>query len=120
MLGGADGPAVQKAMDLLVRYGEALGAERLVDTNNVCATVGATTPFIRDYAAQHPEGLDAVFSEFSLDSAEVVKIPKVKAYSSHLQQGIDPVYAAEQGVSAELVQIYRRGEAFVGRMGCNC
>ena len=117
MLGGADGPAVQKAMDLLVRYGEALGAERLVDTNNVCATVGATTPFIRDYAAQHPEGLDAVFSEFSLDSAEVVKIPKVKAYSSHLQQGIDPVHAAEQGVSAELVQIYRRGEAFVGRMG---
>jgi len=117
MLGGADGPAVQKAMDLLVRYGGALGAERLVDTNNVCATVGATTPFIRDYAAQHPEGLDAVFSEFSLDSAEVVKIPKVKAYSSHLQQGIDPVHAAEQGVSAELVQIYRRGEAFVGRMG---
>jgi predicted aconitase len=117
MLDGADGPAVQKAMDLLVRYGEALGAERLVDTNNVCATVGATTPFIRDYAAQHPEGLDAVFSEFSLDSAEVVKIPKVKAYSSHLQQGIDPVHAAEQGVSAELVQIYRRGEAFVGRMG---
>ena len=42
MLDGADGPAVQKAMDLLVRYGEALGAERLVDTNNVCATVAQT------------------------------------------------------------------------------
>jgi predicted aconitase len=118
-LRGADGPAVQKAMDLLVRYGEALGAERLVDTNNVCATVGATTPFIRDYAAQHPEGLDAVFSEFSLDSAEVVKIPKVKAYSSHLQQGIDPNHAEEQGVSAELVKLYRKGEAYVGERGVN-
>jgi short-subunit dehydrogenase involved in D-alanine esterification of teichoic acids len=52
MLDGVEGPAVQKAMDLLVRYGEALGAERLVDTNNVCATVGATTPFIRDFAAR--------------------------------------------------------------------
>jgi len=26
MLDGRDGPAVQKAMDLLMRYGEALGA----------------------------------------------------------------------------------------------
>ncbi len=117
MLDGEDGPARQKAMDLLVRYGEALGAERLVDTNNVCATVGATTPFVRDYAAQHGGSFDAVFSEFSLDSAEVVTIPKVKAYSSHLQQGIDPTHAAEQGVSAELVQLYRRGEAYVASRG---
>jgi len=119
MLAGAKGPAVQKAMDLLLRYGEALGAERLVDTNNVCATVGATTPFIRDYAVRHPGGLDAVFSEFSLDSSEVVKIPKVKAYSSHLQQGIDPNHAQEQGVSPELVQLYRQGEAYVGERGVN-
>jgi hypothetical protein len=40
MYAGEQGPAVQKAMDLLVRYGEALGAERLVDTQNVC---GATS-----------------------------------------------------------------------------
>ena len=53
--------------DLLVRYGEALGASRMVDTNNVCGTVGATMPFLRDYAATHG-GLDAVFSEFNLDS----------------------------------------------------
>ena len=68
MLEGREGKARQKAMDLLVRYGEALGAERLVDTNNVCGTVGASTPFLRDYGAKH--GMDAVFSEFSLDSAE--------------------------------------------------
>jgi predicted aconitase len=28
MMDGRDGPAVARAMDLLVRYGEALGAER--------------------------------------------------------------------------------------------
>jgi predicted aconitase len=35
MLDGRDGKAKQKAMELLVRYAEALGAERFVDTNNV-------------------------------------------------------------------------------------
>jgi hypothetical protein len=104
-------------MDLLVRYGEALGAERLVDTNNVCGTVGATMPFLRDYAATHGGGMDAVFSEFSLDSAEVVQIPEVRAYSCHLQQGIDPAHAAQQGISPEVVKVYRDGEAFNNRIG---
>ena len=102
-------------MDLLVRYGEALGAERLVDTNNVCATAGATMPFLRDMAATR--GLDAVFSEFSLDSADVVEIPKVKVYSCHLQQGMDPAHAAQQELSAQAVQVYRKGEAFLARLG---
>ena len=69
MLDGAEGRARQKAMELLVRYGEALGAERLIETNNVCTTTGSATPFMRDYAAR---GFDAIFSEFNLDSREVV------------------------------------------------
>lgn len=116
MLDGRDGAAVQRAMDLLVRYGEALGASRLVDTNNVCGTVGATMPFLRDYAATHG-GLDAVFSEFNLDSPEVVEVPKAKVFSSHLQQGLDPQHAQRQGIDGEIVKLYRQGEAFTGRLG---
>jgi predicted aconitase len=116
MLDGRDGPAVARAMDLLVRYGEALGAERLVDTNNVCGTVGATMPFLRDWAGKHG-GMDAVFSEFSLDSADVVTIPKVRAFSSQLQQGLDPGKAATQHVAPELVKLYRQGEAYMGKLG---
>ncbi|WP_018438086.1 aconitase X [Paraburkholderia atlantica] len=116
MLDGRDGAAVQRAMDLLVRYGEALGAPRLVDTNNVCGTVGATMPFLRDYAAKHG-GLDAVFSEFNLDSPEVVEVPKAKVFSSHLQQGLDPQHAQRQGIDGEVVKLYRQGEAFTGRLG---
>ena len=115
LLDGAQGPARRKAMDLLVRYGEALGAERLVETNNVCGTVGASTPFLRDYGARH--GMDAVFSEFSLDSAEVVAIPKVEVYSSHLQQGLDPEQAEAQGIPPEVVKVYRQGEAYTARLG---
>ena len=51
--------------------GEALGAERLVDTNNVVGTVGSATPFVRDFALK-AGGFDAVFSEFNLDSDEVI------------------------------------------------
>jgi hypothetical protein len=115
MLDGRDGPARQKAMDLLVRYGEALGAGRLVDTNNVCGTVGASTPFLRDYGARH--GMDAVFSEFSLDSAEVVEIPKVSVHASHLQQGLDPDHAELQGIPPEVVKVYRQGEAYTMKLG---
>jgi predicted aconitase len=116
MLDGRQGKARQKAMDLLVRYGEALDAERLVDTRNVCGTMGATTPFLREYGQSHG-GLDAVFSEFNLDSAEVVEIPKVAVYSSHLQHGIDPDHAERQGIAPAVVTLHKNGEAWAASRG---
>lgn len=116
MRDGRDGAAIARAMDLLIRYGEALGAERLVETHNVCGTVTATTPFMRDFAYAKG-GLDAVFSEFNLDTEEVVATPRVRAFSSHLQLGFDPHHPAEMGVSEEIVQFYRRSEEAAARMG---
>jgi predicted aconitase len=116
MRDGRDGAAVAKAMDLLIRYGDALGAEALVETRNVCGTVTATTPFLRDFALQKG-GLDAVFSEFNLDSQDVVVTPKVKAFSSHLQLGFDPHHPVEMGVSEEIVQFYKKSEAAAAKMG---
>ena len=116
MRDGRDGAAVAAAMDLLVRYGEALGAEDLVETRNVCGTVTATTPFMRDFA-MGKGGLDAVFSEFNLDSATVVPTPKVRAFSSHLQLGFDPHHPAEMGVSEATVAFYRKSEAAAAKMG---
>src|SRR5512134_2357578 len=116
MRDGRDGAAVARAMDLLIRYGEALGAESLVETRNVCGTVTATTPFMRDFALAKG-GLDAVFSEFNLDSAEVVTTPKVRAFSSHLQLGFDPHHPVEMGVSEQVVEFYRRSEAAAAKMG---
>jgi predicted aconitase len=117
MADGTHGDAVAKAMDLLVRYGTALGAERFVETNNVCGTVTASTPFMRDFAMQTPGGLDAVYSEFNLDSRELVRVPKVKAYSSHLQLGFDPHHAKETGVNEQVLEFYQRSEAMASRMG---
>ena len=44
MLDGKEGPAVAAAMDLLIRYGEALGAEHLCDTRNVAGTMTQPSP----------------------------------------------------------------------------
>ena len=103
MRDGRDGAAVAAAMDLLMRYGEALGAERLVDTNNVAGTVSATTPFMRDFALQKG-GMDAVFSEFNLDTSAVVEVPPVKVFSTHLQLGFDPNQPERMGLSDEIVR----------------
>jgi len=116
MLDGRDGPAVQRAMDLLLRYGRALGAERLVETNNVVASISATTPFMRGFA-QRRGGMEGVFSEFSLDSDETVAIPKVKTFTSHVQLGFDPFNAARMGVDEQTVTFYRKGEAFITGLG---
>src|SRR5690606_2251109 len=44
MRDGAEGAAVAAAMDLLIRYGEALGAERLCETRNVAGTMTQPSP----------------------------------------------------------------------------
>ena len=53
--------------------GEALGAERLVETNNVAGAFNASTPSVRALAAR---GFDAVYSELNLDSHDVVEVPR--------------------------------------------
>ena len=48
ILAGGDGPACQRAMEVLVQYGQALGAERLVPTSNVCGGIPGGLPLIRE------------------------------------------------------------------------
>ncbi|MCL6592520.1 MAG: aconitase X catalytic domain-containing protein [Alicyclobacillus sp.] len=115
MLDGQHGLAKQRAMELLVRYGEALGAERLVHTNNVCGTLVSSNPFLREFAKQR--GADAVFSEFNLDSPEVLSIPPVTAYSCQLIQSVDPEFWQVQGVSREVYEAQQQMEAFSARLG---
>ena len=49
MLDGQSGRARQKAMELLVRYAEALGADRFVDTANVAGVPGSANPFLQNH-----------------------------------------------------------------------
>lgn len=119
MLDGAGGAAKQKAMELLVRYGEALGAERFVDTNNVAGVPGSSTLFLQNYYQEHAGagGYEAIFSLYDLDSDVIVAVPKAQAYTCHLQGGMDPELWAEQGMSREAFQHFREDEAEVAGHG---
>ena len=105
MLDGRDGVAVQRAMDLLVRYAEALGAERFVDTNNVAGVPGSSTQFVHQYYLSRGGGdFEDIWSRFDLDSDESFSIPKVRGNCCHLQGGLDPQRWVEQGKGLEALK----------------
>ncbi len=83
-------------MELLVRYGEALGAERLVETKNAATVTTVTNPVVRKVAMEH--GMDGVFSRFNLDSDEIVETPQFEASTCQLIHGIYRDEAREFGV----------------------
>lgn len=101
MLAGDDGPAVQAALELLVRYGELMGAERLIDTDNVCGANIFGPRHARVLGTTDPA---ALFSRFSLNLADPVEVPAFRAHSCQLigprdrdqweVQGIAPADAA--------------------------
>jgi len=115
MLAGDDGRAVQAALELLVRYGELMGAERLIDTDNVCGANIFGPRHARVLGTADPA---ALFSRFSLDLDETVEVPPFRAHSCQLigprdrdrwdLQGVAPAdagamddserYLAEKGV----------------------
>ena len=116
MLDGEHGRAKARAMELLVRYGEALGAERLVETNNVAGAFNASTPSVKHIVER---GMDSVFSELNLDSDEVVEVPRMAASTCQLITGIDNDNWKLQGASEELIGMQREAERYLGARGIN-
>jgi predicted aconitase len=108
MLDGRSGRARQKAMELLVRYARALGAERFVDTTNVAGVPGSRTPFLHRYYGGG--GYEVIFSRFDLDSDEVVDVPAMAVHSCHLQGGVDPENWQTLGAAADVRDRMLAGE----------
>ena len=119
MLDGSGGIAKQKAMELLVRYAEALGAERFVDTTNIAGVPGSSTLFLQKYFEEHggDGSFEAVFSLYDLDASEVMSVPKSEANCCHLQGGMDLAHWSELGMSREAMQHQRQDEAELERLG---
>ena len=110
MLDGASGPARRKAMELLVRYAEALGTDRFVETDNVAGVPGASSPYLNNYYKEHGGSYNAIFSLFDLDSDEIVEVPKMNVHSCHLQGGIDPENWQTLGAKPEHLKISQDSE----------
>jgi predicted aconitase len=116
ILNGDEGIARQKALELLIKYGEALGAERLVDTKNVCVSMKANPYPMKKWGTSTAD-VDAVFSQFYLDSEEPFEIPRAKAYTCRLIREMDPDHWEEQGVSTELHDLHLLTEKVCARIG---
>jgi len=118
MLDGHQGKACQKAMELLVRYAEALGAERFVDTTNVAGVPGSASAFLRNYYKDVPaSNYDAIFSHFDLDSDELIEVPLIAVHSCHLQGGVDPENWEILGASPAALELSQSREAFIAERG---
>ena len=118
MLDGGEGAAVQKAMELLVRYADALGAERFVETDNVAGVPGSSPQWVKDVYEADGGDYRAVFSRYDLDSDEAVDVPPMKAgFSCHLQGGMDPEHWPEMGMTPEAHANFTSDEAEVAARG---
>jgi predicted aconitase len=117
MRDGVHGPAVAKAMDLLIRYGEALGADDFVYTDNIAGVPGSSPKWVKEYYAADGGDYRAVFSRFDLDSDEVVDVPRINGFSCHLQGGMDPELWREQGMTEEAFANFQADEREVAGHG---
>jgi predicted aconitase len=112
MLDGGEGKAKQKAMDLLVRYGEALGAERFVDTTNVAGVPAYFTPVLLNYYnVTTDNAYDVIYSRFDLDSDEVVEVPRMMVNSCALQGGVDAEGWQTLGKNIDMLRMSETSEA---------
>lgn len=115
MLDGHEGKAKQRAMELLVRYAQALGCEEFVDTTNVAGVPGQSSVFLDNYYQDRFDApfshYDVLYSLFDLDSDDIFEVPRVATRSCHLQGGTDPVKWQVLGATADAARIGRASEA---------
>ncbi|RMF07636.1 MAG: DUF521 domain-containing protein [Alphaproteobacteria bacterium] len=123
VLDGSEGEARAHAMDLMVRYAKALGAERLVETNNVCGGVVGSLPGRRDVLPEDKRhDMNAVYSLLNLDSDKTLDIPPVKTNTYRLIEAMDADLYDVQGVGEETQRLVRETTAFCQKSGyqlCN-
>jgi predicted aconitase len=121
MLDGTRGKACQKAMELLVRYADALGAERFVDTTNVAGVPGSANPFLQQYYLSGEESsrgeYDVIFSRFDLDSDELVDVPQAAVRTCCLQGGADPEHWEALGTAPRVFRMHQEREQFAASHG---
>ena len=75
-------------MDLLIRYGDALGAEHLCRVRNVAGTMTQPSPVKHKLVKEG--GWAKSFAVINLDTDEDVDIPRMKVPTCQLQSGFGP------------------------------
>lgn len=117
MYDGSEGPAVAAAMDLLVRYGEGLGADRLCQTRNVAGTMTQPSP-VKARLMQEG-GWNKSFSVINLDCDDDIEIPPMRVPTCQLQHGFGKDALNVTPYSPHLVEMQDDAESFFTERGVN-
>ena len=117
MRDGAEGGAVAAAMDLLVRYGQALDADRLCDVRNVAGTMTQPSP-VKERLVKEG-GWDKAFAVINLDSDADLKIPAMRVPTCQLQHGFGADALDIVPYSRQNIELQASAESFYGRHGVN-
>ncbi|NLP84593.1 DUF521 domain-containing protein [Microbacterium sp. CFH 90308] len=117
MRDGAEGDAVAAAMDLLIRYADALGAERLVETRNVAGTMTQPSPAKAALFAEG--GWSRVYAVTNLDCDRDLDIPRMKVPTCQLQHGFGTDASGLTPYPDSSIALQEDAEAFVSERGVN-
>jgi predicted aconitase len=117
MRDGAEGPAVAAAMDLLIRYGEALGAERLCQVRNVAGTMTQPSPVKAKLVKEG--GWNKAFAVINLDSDSDLEIPDMRVPTCQLQHGFGQDALNVVPYPKQNIELQAQAESFYGRHGVN-
>jgi len=117
MRDGAEGPAVEAAMDLLIRYSAALDAERLCDIRNVAGTMTQPSPVKARLVKEH--GWDKAFAVINLDSDGDFEVPPMAVPTCQLQHGFGADALDIVPYPKQNIELQASAEAFYGRHGVN-
>jgi hypothetical protein len=88
MRDGAEGAATAAAMDLLIRYGDALACDRLCDVRNVAGTMTQPSP-VKERLVREG-GWDKAFAVINLDCDTDIEVPAMRVPTCQLQHGFGP------------------------------
>jgi predicted aconitase len=119
MRNGELGPARQKAIEFIVEYATALNAPRLVPISSVVGGMGSSK-FMIEFYKQSGGDMDAVFSEFNLNSSEKVEVPVLDVRTVTSINLTDPEQSLTIGVSEEIHDFCAASEHYAKAKGMQC
>lgn len=117
MRDGEEGEAVAAAMDLLIRYGEGLGAERFCDVKNVAGTSTQPSPAKNRLVKEY--GWAKAYAVINLDCDENIDIPKMRVPTCQLQHGFSDDALGVTPYNPHLVELQGEAESFASDKGIN-
>lgn len=115
ILAGEFGIAQQEGLKFLIRYGDALGAERLVDVQSVHTAMAVPEQFTKIL-----KGSFMVLNQILLCSRNRVDFEKLKVFSTTHVGTCEPEHFAEFRISEEVVQANKEVRDYYAKKGLIC